>query len=339
LGRGDKLTVTFDIDTNQQSVKTLHTVQKVELLSEGTFQLLVNYGNVVANTSKFNSSTTSEDLKAGLQKLPNVGSVHVSRGGGITGLTSLWIITFVGNTGNVPLLAWKPAPDAIEEASLRVSSVTVGSKTPSIQSITTRSDHGWYIYGVFKVEHYGQQTGLIRHDASAEALKAELEALSTIGMVSVSRTEADYKGSVTWTITFLATVEGAGAGDGHASSKILNISQVSFPAPYTGEGHQVKVEQIQQASGRRSVYELLVFSSPIGDSLNATWVSARALEVTVLKPNSNASLLLPVPSVNNISEIGVGYLTVSVNPASGLKRADGSKPATNTSVVVKGTWG
>ena len=60
-----------------------------------------------------------------------------------------------------------------------------------------------YLGGHFTVAYKGQITGYLRFDSTAAAIKAALEALSTVGTVDVARTvAADENLGFTWTVTF-----------------------------------------------------------------------------------------------------------------------------------------
>lgn len=320
LNMGDTLTIKFDLDTNEPSVRTRCAVQRVEVTSIGSFRLQSSYAGMLTNTTTLDSTDSSAVVKSAIEALPNIGYVDVVGSVSGSGLTS-WTISFIGNSGQVGLLGWVPSP-ANSLAALSIATVTNGNTIPAVQAITSRSDPGWFIYGSFKVSYEGEQTMSLNHDASAEKMKEELEALSTVGLVDVTRKDADKKGGLTWGITFLTSLDKSG------KVAALNVSQVSFYAPYTGPGDQVAAEHITRASGRRSIHELISFSSPVAALFDARWVSPRELEIVVEEPIETES-----------ANVDVGVLTLGVLPDSGLKRADGAKDAANATVVLGGTWG
>jgi ELWxxDGT repeat protein len=58
--------------------------------------------------------------------------------------------------------------------------------------------------GTFKLGFQGHSTRMLYHDTSALALQAELESLTTIGAVSITRTGPDLNDGFSWTITFFS---------------------------------------------------------------------------------------------------------------------------------------
>jgi hypothetical protein len=79
-----------------------------------------------------------------------------------------------------------------------------GGLTPAAFTVTELvAGTGVPVGGSFALSFRGQRTGYIAADASAVEVQAELEELSTVGSVSVQRSDEDESGGYTWTVTFL----------------------------------------------------------------------------------------------------------------------------------------
>jgi hypothetical protein len=95
-----------------------------------------------------------------------------------------WSVTFPESMGNVP------------EMTAYTSDVPISFNT---------EQEGNVIGGTFRLEFDGETTGDLAHDASELDVQLELESLSTIGTVSVSRGKSvtyEHQGGYIWSVTF-----------------------------------------------------------------------------------------------------------------------------------------
>ena len=123
-------------------------------------------------------------LKETLEDLPSIYEVDVHRDD--LGNGYRWWVTFVSILGDLPEMV--PYPYRWE-----------------IQSVQTIGGNPTPLEGAFTLSYGGQTSALISFDASAETMKATLEALSTVGRVDVERYASDW-GQREWLITFRALI-------------------------------------------------------------------------------------------------------------------------------------
>jgi hypothetical protein len=137
-------------------------------------------------------------IKTELERLPNVAQVTVSATPALTpnaDKTCRWSVTFDGNAGDLPLMT----------VSVDVGATFGASKTASDDTVAVVSNTqgtSAVLGGVFALQFEGQRTGYMPFDASAAVVKAQLEILSTIGNVDVTRSSADPNNGYVWTVTF-----------------------------------------------------------------------------------------------------------------------------------------
>uniref|UniRef100_K3WF50 Titin n=1 Tax=Globisporangium ultimum (strain ATCC 200006 / CBS 805.95 / DAOM BR144) TaxID=431595 RepID=K3WF50_GLOUD len=139
-------------------------------------------------------------IKTELEKLANVAQVTVSASPAATPNTAqacTWSVTFDGNAGDLPLMQVSVDNDATFGA----SKTTASGDTVAI--VANRDGTSQVLGGVFSLEFDGQRTGYMPFDVSAVAMKNQLEALSTIGDVAITRSNADPNNGYAWTISFL----------------------------------------------------------------------------------------------------------------------------------------
>jgi hypothetical protein len=165
-------------------------------------------------------------IKSALEKLTKVGTVSVA-GAAVIGTTKeecKWTVTFDTNAGKLMPMTITTGSSTVGGAAIATPG-TAGSSTPAATGSTTMAVlaglanaaagaevgtcHGatcaipGYLGGHFTVAYKGQITGYLRFDSTAAAIKAALEALSTVGTVDVARTvAADENLGFTWTVTF-----------------------------------------------------------------------------------------------------------------------------------------
>ncbi|KUF76233.1 Twitchin [Phytophthora nicotianae] len=134
-------------------------------------------------------------IKTELERLANVAQVTVTATAGAK-QTCTWSVTFDGNAGNLPLMTVSTNNGVSYGATGTVSgdTITVAAGTDGTSAV---------LGGVFALEYEGQRTGYMPFDASAAVMQTQLETLSTIGSVAVSRSNADPNNGYAWTISFL----------------------------------------------------------------------------------------------------------------------------------------
>jgi len=150
-------------------------------------------------------------IKSALELLPNIGTVTVtpvSYQQGIGGQCS-WRVTFDTNAGSpVPLLQASIFDNLLPATtgSLRGSVTTASSGTSSGTTVTITNavvGTSTAIGGFFTLTFRGARTSYLSYQATQEEVRNALEALSTIGSVSVVRSVVDENNGYTWTIQFL----------------------------------------------------------------------------------------------------------------------------------------
>jgi hypothetical protein len=125
-----------------------------------------------------------------LENMQNVETVSVKRSLPDSNGGYEWTITFTGtsrNEGNIPQLQ------------LGYSALTGTGADVTISTFR----QGNVLSGTFTLALQNQLSGPIAHDASAADMQQKLEALPTIGLVSVQRSRPDMQGGYQWSITFI----------------------------------------------------------------------------------------------------------------------------------------
>jgi len=133
---------------------------------------------------------TKADIEAKVEALSNVGLVTVTCT--TTGVTNgfKWRVTFDTNPGNLATMT-------IGKTALTPADAAAGT------SISAEIDGtSAVLSGRYSVEFMGQRTGYLPYNVDANALKAALEGLSTVGTVEVVRSDPDESMGYTWTVTF-----------------------------------------------------------------------------------------------------------------------------------------
>lgn len=137
-------------------------------------------------------------IKTELEKLVNVNQVTVSATPATprADQTCTWSVTFDGNAGDLPLMQV-----SVDSGVSFGASKTIGSDTIAV--VPNREGTSIGLGGVFALEFDGQRTGYMPFDVTAAVMKTQLEVLSTIGTVAVTRSNVDPNNGYAWTITFL----------------------------------------------------------------------------------------------------------------------------------------
>ena len=145
--------------------------------------------NIVDNG---NCSDTAKVLKVQIEQLTNVGRISINcsnaaNGGGI------FDVSFDTNAGDLPTML--------------ITDKRLTSNTADVIVLSRREGTSSKLSGEFTVEAFGQRTGYVPHDVSADKMKSALEALNSVGTVSVQRSDADENYGYTWTITFMSVLD------------------------------------------------------------------------------------------------------------------------------------
>ncbi|KAF4031960.1 Fibronectin type III domain [Phytophthora infestans] len=154
----------------------------------------VNLGDDTITLTTVTDGTTNM-IKTELERLANVAQVTVTA---TTGLkqTCTWSVTFDGNAGNLPLMTVSTNNGVSYGATGTVSgdTITIVAGTDGTSTV---------LGGVFALEFEGQRTGYMPFDASEAVMQTQLETLSTIGSVAVTRSGADPNNGYAWMVSFL----------------------------------------------------------------------------------------------------------------------------------------
>ena len=216
---------------NQEMDALLYSTKNVQSISlsgesddiDGTFRIA--FGGHY--TDEIPVSSTAHDMKVALESLPTIGSTVVSQRHMPNG--SIWAVTFLTNLGDGskfgPIDSLTVSTDPDDSAEMFVTdtmessgSLLLGTGARIIvteevsafkgfeqQLITTQcTTSGGIMSGYFAISVDGVRTSDIPHDASALDLKHELENISSIGEVKVTRSmSSDGINSFHWSIMFV----------------------------------------------------------------------------------------------------------------------------------------
>lgn len=138
-------------------------------------------------------------IKSELERLVNVAQVTVTATAGAA-QTCTWSVTFDGNAGDLPLMQ----VSVDNGATFSAKKTTAGGDSVEVAVNGDGTSQG--LGGVFALEFDGQRTGYMPFDVSAAVLKTQLEVLSTIGNVAVTRSNVDPSNGYAWTISFLTNL-------------------------------------------------------------------------------------------------------------------------------------
>ena len=284
----------------------------------GTFFLSLTYNGVMRSSANIAATATGAAVKSALEAMPNIGTVSVSRGAVSAYGGYVWRITFESNSGDVPLLSANGYSLTGSGASVSTGASVQGTTVGEVQNITTYADAA-IPSGTFTVTHSGQTTSAIQHNASADDMKGALEALSSIGVVAVSRQSSSSNG-YRWMVTFLS--EG---GD----LSLMTVTD-SISAAWTGGGAQIQVVEARPGAGRLSLHDLFTFSASLGNVISGSWASVTTLVITIVDATGAAKA----------DQTRTGVLYITVKSSGLLKTADESSPASmDKSPVLVGSWG
>ncbi|KDO30965.1 hypothetical protein SPRG_04153 [Saprolegnia parasitica CBS 223.65] len=159
---------------------TVYVNEVVRGTSPLTGSFVVNFGG--ATTPNIPYAASASVMKTALEAMPTIHEVDVQVANVGTGFR--WTISFTKNLGSLPLLQAFPIQYQIQ----RVQTLG-GVPTP--------------LHGNFTLTFNGQTTTLIPFDATAAALRAALQALPSVGLVDVTRSNLlTPGGQYSWDVTF-----------------------------------------------------------------------------------------------------------------------------------------
>jgi len=164
-------------------VPEVQTILTSGTITGGTFK--INFYGHTEKSSSIAYDAVATSVKSALESMSFVGSVKVTR----TTISSssgtyMWAITFLDPVGDVPTM-------------VITSSLTGTSPTVTVAEVTKGTSS---LGGTFVLSYMGQYTNNLAFDASAQSVKDELEALSTVTEVEVYKEDL-YNGHK-WTVTF-----------------------------------------------------------------------------------------------------------------------------------------
>ncbi len=141
-------------------------------------------------TRRISFNASVDEMKAGLEELPNIGQVDVQVIGPTKEMAFTWVITFLSSPGYFP-----PSARNIDDlAAVNELSSSAVSDTSAMISVETIQVGDSMLDGQFQVSYNDgvktETTRALQSFISAEELERELEALSNIGRVTVVRSRS-----------------------------------------------------------------------------------------------------------------------------------------------------
>jgi hypothetical protein len=154
----------------------------------GSFRLTFNQ----QTTASLPRDATADDVRNGLEALPNIGSVAVTRSAVDYQLGYRWTIEF-----NSPMNSGQVSVMVADKSNLTVTNPT-GKVWMNVSSIA-----GNQLGGMFQVSFNGKPSASIPFDASAAAFQQALTGIGAGGF-AVTRTGPDGQLGYSWTVSFLS---------------------------------------------------------------------------------------------------------------------------------------
>ena len=201
IGAGTTLQGTnVRIDVEELVKGTSRTYQRITAGSPplaGTFALKFR-GEVT--TGSLNHNATDSEVDAALESLSTIGGVTVTRGENTAGIPAdghFWDIVFDENLGQLPTIEVVGVGDTA-----LTSTLTTGTMAGSVVFSSPSKE----VSGNMSLSYAtAAKSPAIPHDASPDMLKRAIEDIPGMpaGLVSVSRSEADYNGLYEWRVTFI----------------------------------------------------------------------------------------------------------------------------------------
>ena len=197
---------TIDFVSSIGDLETL-TVQCKNTLSSsmGSVDLSSVAGDDTVTTTTLTNGE-KDAIKAQLELLENVGTVTVTAGDITANGECVWRVTFDTNAGVLPLMTV-----AVEDSSAVAASaaghttnfVASDGNTIDVSISQLQASTSDAVGGYFAMSFRNQRTRYVPHDASAREIETALEALDTIGDVTVTRSPPDENDGYTWSVIFL----------------------------------------------------------------------------------------------------------------------------------------
>jgi hypothetical protein len=125
---GDSATVSFSTTTTGTSPLG------------GSFTLSFVHGGVTQTTSSLQHDASAAEMKGALETLANVGTVRVSRSSANPQGGYAWSVTYMGNAGDLPLLALAESQLTGNAADVSFAEATAGTTSAETQSLMLYAD-------------------------------------------------------------------------------------------------------------------------------------------------------------------------------------------------------
>jgi hypothetical protein len=171
-------------DLQQLTVQSMNTVTG----STGSIGVFSNAGDDTVTTATITDGV-KDAIKAQLELLDTIGTVTVTASDMSPAGECTWTVTFDTNAGEQPLL--QAFTSESTHPDITVSTAQVQASTSEV------------LGGFYALSFRNKRTVYIPYDSSARQVESALEALDTIGDVTVERSLMDENGGFTWTVTFL----------------------------------------------------------------------------------------------------------------------------------------
>jgi hypothetical protein len=202
-----------ELTSNTTGLMGTDTSLTISSLIQGTKlggYFTVGYGGYLSAPIAFDASATT--MKNRLEAMKSVGTVTVKRSAANNHAGFRWLVIFESNHGDLELMtADSKLLDGPSGArSVKVVETVKGTTVPAVQQVSTTAQStqevqsvttsGSGLGGTFTLTLQGQTTTNIAHDAPAATMEAALEAMGTIGNVTVTRSPAG--SGFEWMVTF-----------------------------------------------------------------------------------------------------------------------------------------
>lgn len=304
LHSGDKIVFEFDRDTNTPDVAPTKEVQRVTLRNtpvqeaqlvtvaqglNGFFRLSLQLTPATAGTADTvvvesddiatNAVATTaeevggafgtglgESMQSKLQAMADVGVVTVTRATSSVDGSTQWQVVFESLWGDVPLMT------------VSHKAVTFANGASTLGNVVAVSSvrQGSTLAGSVRLGFNGATSEPIAAIADAGAVKAAVEALAGVGTVGVTQATTALGGEVTWDIEFQTAVGNQPPLDVALNGLTGVAPSISLSTP------------VQGVTSRGQLEAMFEFSSSLVESVTASWVTPRRLELTVHASPSDA---------------------------------------------------
>jgi hypothetical protein len=217
----------------------------------GTFSVGFTHGGATFTTSLLAYDANAATIKSALELLDNVGTVRVTRAAADAQGGHTWTVTFMSNSGDVPMLALGASQLTGNGQGVSFAETTAGSTVQEVQRLTLSSD-SVLTSGTFKISITSagstQTTNQLSYDTSAANVKTAISGLSNVGYVDVARTQAG--NSIMFDVTFITDrrnfADMVPSWNGGAGANVC-ADCTTFSSSFAG-GNQMAVSETQAGS-------------------------------------------------------------------------------------------